>query len=391
MAVDVGTHTQYEDANSIIEAEILAFAEDIQLGAYEGKTYEAASAPLRPVTRQKFEVGGRGRTSLSGNIGDGVGGGWNNSATATLAMTADAVAVLTVGSILEVGTSAEVVVVKSIDRTGNTITVHERGSGNSSAATHADQATFRVIGHAINDTDAKNVEHIAEQTEKYENYCQLFFVPVEQTEIDRHEDRRFIENMNEQLRREALDKFFRMLSYAMVRGVKRVGTAAIPPMTAGILDQLQDTAGGARTPLRYDVNGSFTEDKLKAALDLAFQHGQPDTIKLSPTNKKVLNPITEQFIRMGKMEAKRAGTDNVLEYEYENVVLKIEQDQAYPNDRVTLATNSQIHKGWKTKDPIRWVEEPKNSSREHRWSYQGNWFAAVRGVGRDHVDMHNIS
>lgn len=388
MPVDVGVQTQYDDSVSINDPQILAFAEQIQLGRYEGQVYEALSAPEQAVTREKFRVGSRTRTALSGTIGTGAGTGWvDGTATTSLPMSEAQIAVLVIGMAMQV--ESEVVVVKSIDRAAFTINVYERGAGNTSGASHADNVAFTIIGHAINDTDAFNVEAIRERTEDYENYCQLVFVPIEQTFTDRTEARKYFDQ-NPQLQKEALDRIFRMLCQATVRGVKRAGTDSIPPMTAGVLDQLQDTAGGARTPLRYNVNGAFTEDKLKAALDLAFQYGAPDEIWLSPTNKKILDPLTEQFIRMGKTEARRAGTDNIEEYEYQGHVLKIRQDQAYTNDRVSIVTKSSVHKGWKKGDVLKFAEEPPKSSRQSRWSYNGKWFCAVRGVGRDHVDMYGI-
>lgn len=388
MPVDVGVQTQYDDSVSINDPQILAFAEQIQLGRYEGQIYEALSAPETAVTREKFRIGSRSRTALTGTIGTGAGTGWADGTTTTsLPMQESQIAVLTIGMVLQV--ADEVVCVKSVDRSAFTIDVYERGAGNTSGAAHVDNVAYTVIGHAINDTDAYNIEAIRERTEDYENYCQLVFVPIEQTFTDETEARKYFDQ-NPQLQKEALDRIFRMLCQTTVRGVKRAGTDAIPPMTAGILDQLQDTAGGARTPLRYNVNGAFTEDKLKAALDLAFQYGAPDEIWLSPTNKKILDPLTEQFIRMGKTEARRAGTDNIEEYEYQGHVLKIRQDQAYTNDRVSLVTSSAVHKGWKKGDVLKFSLEPAKSSRQSRWSYNGKWFCAVRGVGRDHVDMYGI-
>ncbi len=388
MSVDVGTQTQYDDSVSINNPQILAFAEDIQLGAYEGAIYNRLSAPPVAVTREKFRIGARSRTALTGVIGTGSGTGWaDGTAVNDLPMSETQIPVLTVGMVLQV--ADEVVVVKAVDRSAFTIDVFERGAGSTSGAAHADQVAFTVIGHAVNDTDAGNVEAMKEQTNDYENYVQLVFVPIEQTFTDRTEARLYLDQ-NPQLQKEAVDRIFRMLCQTCIRGVKRAGSNSIPSMTAGILEQLADNAGSTRTPLRYNVNGAFTEDKLKAALDLAFQYGSPDTIYLSPTNKHILDPLTEQFIRIGKVEARVAGTDNVEAYEYQGRRLNIVQDQAYPDSRISLVTESLIHKGWKSGDLLKFADEPPTSSRETRFSYNGKWFTAVRGVGRDHVDMYGI-
>lgn len=384
--MDVGLHTEFDDSTSIIDPEVLAFAEDIQLGRFEGAIYNRLSAPPKAVSQDKFEVGSRTRTALSGVIGDGAGTGWNNSATTGLAMLAAQIAVITVGMVLKV--EDEVVVVSDVDRSGNTIDVFERGAGSTSAATHADTTAFTVIGHAPRDVDVKNVEHLAETTEKYENYCQLVFVPIEQTFTDRTEARKYYEN-NPQLKKEALDKVFRLLSQTTVNGVKVQGSSTKAHMTGGLLDQLSDSTG--RTPLRYNVNGSFTEDALKAALDLAFQYGSPTHIYINPTNKQVLDALNEGHVRMTPEGARTAGLDNVNQYVYQGQVLDIVQDSAMPTSRVSLVTERFIHKFWKAKDMLRFVEEPPASSRELRDSYQGKWGMAVRGVGRDHVDMYGIS
>lgn len=389
MSVDVGTQTQYDDPVSVNNPEILAFAADIQLGAYEGAIYNSLSAPEKAINLDTFKVGQRSRTALTGVIGDGAATGWvDGTDTTDLPMSEAQIAILTVGMILQV--ASEVVVVKSIDRSAFTIDVYERGAGSTTGAAHADQVAFTVIGHAINDTDAANVEAIKEQTGDYENYCQLVFAPIEQTFTDRTDARKYMDQ-NPQLQKEALDRIFRMLCMTTVRGVKRQGTNSIPATTAGILDQLNDTSSGTRTPLQYNCNGAFTETKLKAALDTAFRYGKPNAIYCSPTNKKIIDPLTQGFITMDRVTAQIAGTDNARAYEYQGQQLEIVQDSAYPDDRVSLVTKELIHKGWKANDTLKFVEEPPTSSRQVRFSYNGKWFVVVRGVGRDHVDMYGIT
>ncbi len=391
MSVDVGMHTMYDDSVSVNDPQILAFAADIKLGAYEGAIWNRLSAPEQAISRKKYRIGNRTRTALTGTIGTGSGTGWaDGTDTTDLPMSEAMVAILQVGSIMQV--ADEVVVVSSVDRTAFTIDVYERGAGNTSGASHADNVAFTVIGHAINDTDAKNVEARAEQTEDYENYCQLIFEPIEQTFEDRTEARKYFEE-NPQLQKEALDRIFRMLCQNCVRGRKRAGTNVYPAMFGGIIDQLSDTvtaSGGTRVPLQYNVNGAFTEAKLKAALDLAFQYGKPNTMYCSPTNKHKLDPLTEQFIRIGKADARIAGTDNVTAYEYQGNRIDIVQDSAMPDTEIELVTEEFIHKAWKSNDSLRFVEEPPSSSRETRFSYQGQATVVVRGVGRDHVRMYGI-
>lgn len=387
MVMDVGLHTEFDDPNSIIDPQILAFAADIQLGRFEGTIYNRLSAPPEAVKQDKFEIGSRTRTSLSGTIGTGSGTGWvDDNATTDLPMAEAQVAVLTVGMVMKV--EDEVVVVSDVDRSANTIDVYERGAGSTDGAVHADTTAFLVIGHAPRDVDVKNVEALTELTGKYTNFVQLIFVPIEQTFTDRDEARKYYEN-HPQLKREALDKVFRLLASTTINGVKVTGSAAKAHMTGGLLDQLENSTVG--TPLRYNANGAFTEDKFKAALDLAFATGAPETVYIHPTNKTVFDGLNEGHIRMDPQGARSAGQDNVAQYVYQGHVLEIVQDSGMPTSRVSIVTERFIHKFWKASDAIRFVEEPPASSRELRDSYQGKWGMAVRGVGRDHVDMYGIT
>lgn len=389
MAFDVGLHWHLDDSASILEPQIRAVAAEINPGRYEGRVWNMLSAPERKVNHFKFITKDRSRTALSGVIGTGGGTGWvNNSATANLPMSANAVAILTVGHILQI--ENEVVVVKSVDRSAFTIDVDMRGHGGSTAAAHADQTAFTIIGSAINDTDAKNVESFAEQTGEYENFVQTVFETIDQTFIDRIQAREAFEQ-NPALLREAMERLARKCYRMAIRGRKQAGTKTVKPTTAGILHQLSN-GGGVRTPLRYNVNGAWNEDALKAALDTIWNAGgRPNKIILNPTNKRIFDPYTEQFIRMSRSEARTAGTDNVTSYSYQGETLDFEEDIDMPLDRVEIVTSSKLKKGWREGDILRGpVEEPQDSSRELRFSLQGGVFIEVYGVGVDHIDMYGI-
>ena len=84
-------------------------------------------------------------------------------------MTAAAVLGLTVGHVIQV--ESEVVIVKSVNRTANTIDVVARGAGSTSAAAHADTTAFTVIGFAGRDLDLKNVESISEGYKRLFKLC----------------------------------------------------------------------------------------------------------------------------------------------------------------------------------------------------------------------------
>lgn len=390
MAFDIGTHTQYDDATSVLNPEILNVAQAINLGKLEAVIWNRLAAPEKAIQQETFRIGQRTKTDLSGTVGTGGGTGWvNGTTTAALPMSASQIKCLTIGTVIKV--EDEVVVVKAIDRTGYTIDVFQRGAGGSTAAAHADTTAFTIIGGAINDTDAVNVEAMEEQTTDYENYPQLNYEVIAQTYTDENEARKYFDR-NPTIEQEALLRVYKKLAYGVVSGVKVQGTKTIPPMTAGLLQQLSDSTAvsGTRTTLRYNANGAFSEAVLKLALDQVLAKGAPNALYMSLTNAKVLFPTTEKFIFMSPDQAQKAGTDNVKQYEYRNQVFDIVIDAAMPNSRVLAVTEAKIRKGWKTNDILRYVPEPPVSSRVRKYSYQGKHGIIVTGVGYDHIDIYGI-
>lgn len=388
--MDVGRHWHLDDTKTIVEPQILGMAKEINLGAWEGVIWNMLNPPEQEVDNFKFDIFDRSRSGLSGTIGNGAGTGWADAvATADLPMTAAAVGVLTVGDILEVG--SEQVIVKAIDRSAYTIDVFGRGHGGTTAASHADTTAFTVIGKAINDTDAKDVESLAERSGIYTNYTQTVFETIDQTFTDELQARKAFEQ-NPQLLIEAGDRLFRRLSKGCIKGRKSLGTKTVPQTTAGLIQQIAE-GGDARTALRYNA-GSSTDPEyvLKQALIAIWNAGgNPDTILINPTKKRVFDPLTEQFIRMSRGEASVVGTDNAEAFQFQGKTLKFVQDQDMPTDRIEIVTSRKLYKGWRKGDMLRGpVKEPQDSSRELRFSLQGSYFIIVKGVGVDHIDVHTF-
>ncbi|MDB5344253.1 MAG: hypothetical protein JWP89_2630 [Schlesneria sp.] len=391
MAMDVGIHTHYDDPNTIINPTILGMAAEINLGAWEGVLWNMLSPQAEAVDNFKYEIYDRSRTGLTGTVGNGSGTGWlDGSDTTDLAMNAAAIGILSVGDVVEV--ENEQVIVSSVDRSANTIDVFARGHAGTTGASHADTTAFTIIGKAINDTDLKNVDPFAERSGIYTNYTQTIVEIIEQTFTDTIQARKAFEQ-KPQLIREAMDRMFRRLALTAIKGKKSLGTASVPQTTAGILQQLAD-GGGVRTPLRYNASGlTSPETVLKNALISIWNNGgNPTHIALSPTNKRKFDPLMEQFIRTTRSEASVIGTDNGTAYQFQGKLLPFVQDQAMPDDRIEIVTMSKLHKGWRVGDIMRGpVEEPKNSSRELRYSMQGSFFISVEGVGVDHIDLYNVA
>jgi hypothetical protein len=385
-------HWHLDDSESIINPKILGIARMIELGAYEGIIYNRLGAPDEPVDNHRFEIYDRSRSALSGVVGNGSGTGWDDDDTADLPVPAASIAVLTVGHVLKVG--SEVVVVKSVDRTLNTIDVWARGAGGTTAAAQADTTAFSVIGTAINDVDLKNVESFAEATGKYTNYVQTFVETIDMTFTDEIQARKEFE-MKPQLLMEAMDRMFRKMARTTINGVPQAGSKSpqIPAMTAGILSQLA-AGGSARTALRSNASGvTDPQTILKNALTTCWNAGgNPNAIYINPTNKAKFHALTEQFVRMSRGESSIIGTDNASAYQYNGRILPFVEDQDMPTDRISLVTEQKIRKGSRVGFPMRGpVQEPQQSSLELRYSMQGTFFITVTGVGVDHIDIYNVS
>lgn len=390
MAFIVGQVTEFDDSVTVNNPDILALASAVPLAANQGKFWNVLGAPSMALTGKVFEVYGRGLTSLSGTIGTGGGTGWlDGSDTTALAMNATAIAKLVIGSVIKV--EDEIVVVKAVDRSGNTIDVYARGAGSTSGASHADNTTFQIIGHASNDTDLKNIEALTENSHVYTNYAQTVFEVVDYTFGEARLRRKGLSSdpLNI-LRQEAMNRCAAKLAATSLLGVKAVGTASVPYITAGLYDQLEDTAGSTRSPSRYNASSAaFTEDILKAALDQAFQYGNPDTIVMRQGYKNILNRFNNAFIITDK--ANRVAGNSIAQYEYEGKILDILVDQDSPNGKMAIVTKNLCKKSWLQDDLLRFVDEPKASSRENRESLQGSVGIVIEGVGFDHTEIYGLA
>lgn len=388
MSFNVGTITQYDDVNSILDPEVIVAAKAITLPANKGRFYQMMQAPARAIANMAFKIYSRSKTALNGVVGNGSGTGWDGSSATSLPMPASAVAGLTVGTVIKV--ADEIVVVKSVNRSASTIDVFERGAGATSGAVHDDGAAFTVIGYAINDTDLADVESRQEGTLVYENYIQLVSETLDYTYLEKVLDRKGLSEDDIAIfKQEKMRSMSERLAAMAVHGIKRQGTSAIPPMTAGLLEQLTDTAGGARPILRYNASAvAFSETILKAALEEVFKTGNPGTILCSQFNKNIMNGFNQAFISTDR-EDKVAGY-SVAKYEYEGKVLDIEVDADMPSNRVEIVSMDKCRKGWLEGDSLRFEKEPSRSSREDRESLQGSLGFAIEGVGYDHIDIYNL-
>lgn len=390
MTFIVGQVTEFDDSVTINNPDILALATAVPLAANQGRFWNILGAPSLPLLGKTFEVYGRGLTALTGTVGTGGGTGWLDGAdTTALAMNATAIAKLVVGSVLKV--EDEIVVVKAIDRVGNTIDVYARGEGSTSGAAHADNTAFQIIGHAGSDTDLRNLEALSENSHVYTNYAQTVFEVVDYTYGEARLRRKGLagDPLNI-LRQEAMNRAAAKLAAACLQGVKVAGTSSRPYLTAGLFDQLEDTAGATRSPSRYNAgSAAFTETILKAALDQAFQYGNPNTLVMRQGYKNIMNSFNNAFIITPKEN--RIGGYFIGQYEYEGKILDILVDQDTPNGKIAIVTKELCKKSWLQDDMLRFVTEPQASSRENRESLQGSVGIVVEGVGYDHTEIYGLT
>ena len=371
------------------QPDILVAAKAVDLASNQGVFYQALTAPNRAITQKEFLIYGRSITSLNGLVGDAVGGGWVNGTTTTsLALATASLNKLTIGCVLKV--EDEMVIVKAIDRSAQTIDVWSRGAGSTSGAAHVDTTPFTVIGHSIHDTDLKNITARAEVTNKYINYCLTIAEIVEYTKSQQILGRDGLADPIGTANFEAMRRVAEILARASLQGMKVEGTKAGDPyMSAGLYDQLEDTASGIRAILRHNASSvALSKTVLDSALEEAFLKGKPDVIWCTQKYKNIINAFNQSFINTNRID-KTAGY-SVSEYEYEGKILKIKVDQDCVDTKLAICTQAKLQKGFQSDEMIRFAKEPGGSSRETRHSLSGSLGFIVEGVGYDHLEIYNL-
>jgi len=392
MSFEYGMFNEFSDSVATRDPVIFALAKMINLGPWTGQFYQSMIAPENTLDAKVFEVFNRSKTSRDGVIG---ASNWDDDDVTSLSMTATGVKGLTVGHVLLVG--SEQVIVKSVNRSANTIDVFARGAGGTTAASHTAGSAFKVIGFAGQDEDLKNVESVNEVTAKYENYVQTVFETVDWTNhgdllTKGHSE----ESASILLTREAAIRVAEMLARMAIFGVKYKQTSGTTRyMSAGLIAQLTDNNSGTRETLTYNASGDLTEAKLLAAIkQVLAKGGNPDTIWCSPTVKGYINNFNIANSSLAIAAAKgdhTAGGQYVTHIDYEGKILAVKVDADIPNANLAIVTSGSIKKGWLVNDGLRLVDEPPKSSREHRKSLQGSVGFAIENVGQDHLLMTGIT
>lgn len=389
-----GQFNEFSDEVTLANPTIAVVAKAIELGRFQGMFYQAMGAPEMGLTTKRFDIYSRSQTSRNGIIGDGAAGGWDIDDVAALKMTAGAIKGLTVGHVLKV--ENEVVVVKSVNRAANTIDVYGRGEGSTTAAVHADEAAFKVIGFAGNDTDLKNVESVTETTGIYSNYVQTIFEVIDWTkhaELVRQGMK--ADNATIILTREAEIRVAIMLSTMAIHGVKQVAADDSKRyMSAGLLAQLADTNSAARNILSYNAGGALTEVKLFAAIkEIIDGGGNPDTIWVDTTNKGIINTFNSANSNLNVNTDRTDTTAGMYigQVNYEGLIIPIRVDSDMPSDKLAIVKQGDCKKSWLAGDGLDMKDEPSASSREFKKSLQGSLGFIVENVGLNHSYIYGIT
>jgi len=391
MAFNIGTFTMFDDTNSVMDPVVTVLAKAINLGANKGAFFNALGAPPVAISQERFEVYSRSKTTRAGVVGNGSGTGWGASATTSLPVPAASLKGLTTGVVMKV--ESEITIVKSVNRSANTIDVFGRGLGGTTAATHADTKAFVVIGFAAKPTDLKNVESLSENTIEYTNYVQTVYETIDYTQRAKDLARKGVPNgqIIALLQTEAMMRVADNLSVMAILGQKQLGTTgAIPYMTAGLLDQLADTVSSARPILSYNAGSTaLTETILRGCLQEVFNNGSPDTIWCSAANKEKINGFASSSL----MTIGTTGTAGIAvdSYNYEGVLLNVKVDTDMPIDKVAIVNQGKCYKGWLIDEGLRIVEEPAVSSEEKRESVKGAVGIAIEDVGYEHSFIYGLT
>lgn len=382
--MDIGLHTTLNDSNSIADPEVIALAERITpLQAKEfGRVWDLFTTRATPFETDEYEILTRNYTSPSFSATASTGSAdWDTTNDITaLPVASNQIDKITVGDILLLPTGSEIVVVKSVDRTGNTIDLYERGAGDTSGTAQGTAAfTVKIIGNAHIEGTA-NAEAMAETTAKLTNYCQIVEEVVDLSKENSDQARK-VGMTADVLKAEAMERVMRDLARAAIYGTARVGTASIPAMTRGLLSHLNDVSGAIKTA----VSGAFTETALKNILDdVRAAGGTVNAIVLSVANKRIANGFTGADSVITTIQDKVGGKviDGYLADGFGVIPFVVDIDM--PNDQVAVVNSRFMSKGWKKGDELKFVPFTNTNPREKKELLAGKFGLAVEGVGKTH-------
>ena len=386
--MELGLHYTLDDANSKADPEILAISKRITPHDSNdfGRVWELFGARAAAITTDEFEILKRQYTKPNISVtASGAAADWDNAATVlALPVTAADAAIITKGDVLLV--EDEIVVIKDVDRTLNTIDVFERGAGETTAAAHGVGAIDVLIISNANIEGTVDVEAMVEETDVYTNYCQLIQEKIDLTKADSDQARKTNQTV-ETYENEAMLRVKRKLARSSIHGTARVGTKTIAAMTRGLLGWL-NLADGLKTA----VGGAFTQLALDNQLNvIRLEGGTPNAIVMSVANKRVFNAFTSAD--SVNQDVKDRTTGRIVETYIADGLgdLPVVVDLDMPNDVIAIVDTNKLTKGWKVADELRMVDEPAVNSRQTAKTIQGKFGLAVENVGQSHALLTGLT
>jgi len=386
--MDLGMHTTLEDANSKLDPEVLAIAENITpLMANEfGKVWDLFKNRETPFITDEFEVLVRDYTTPEVEVtASGGSADWDtNSDTTALPVSASYIDRITIGDVLKV--ESEIVVVKAVDRSGNTIDVYERGAGESTAVAHGTDAIIaKVIGNAHEEGKVDG-EAMAEETSKFTNYTQLVEEIIDLSKANTDQARK-VGRTADVLRNEAVERVMRDLARTAIYGVSRAPASGFASMTRGFIQWLSLSAG-----IKTAVGGAFTETVLRAIIqDVRLAGGTVNYIVMSPAKKTLFNNFSSADSITVDNSARYTGRvlDAYMADGFGLVPVVVDLDMS--DSEVAVGDSRKMIKGWKENDSLKFVKETNTNSRENKETLQGKFGLAVENVGQSHGLLQTLS
>ena len=386
--LELGLFTEYDDSNSIAYADIMARASAVPLTAFKGAFFNAMGSLQGPIGTKDFDIYNRTKTQRVGTVG---AAGWDDEAITNLDVISTAGLIIGLTLLIE----SEVVIVKAVT-SATKIEVVARGAGGTTPAAHVATTAYKAYGSAINDTDLKNISSINEITGVYTNYMQTVAEPLDFTKSAAILKRKGLNDAQiiNVLRQEAMNRVVEGAASTSVLGHKQEGDGTSPYMTAGLIQQMKDDAGGKRPVLLASASNSpITEVILRGALREVTRTGMPTDIFVSAANKDIINEFNgaSSAVTINTDKSNTQAGYHVDTYNYEGLILNVKIDADIPDDVIPIVNISDCRKGWLTDDLLQFHEEPDSSSREKRESLNGSWGMEIENVGYDHILITDLT
>ena len=302
--IDTNDRREREDLSGVIDILMLK-DDDMKYLSFVNFLPSIAKLFGKKVTAQKHEWSDdEARAESISVIASGDGADWDtdNDITALPVVTAQ-ITKLRVGDILLLDQD-EVVVVKSIDVSGQTIGLYARGHGSTTAAVlaHDSSHTCYIIGNAQVETADPLDSNFTSQTEVF-NYCQIFEDVAEVSGTIKRSKMAKGDELDYQIVKKTKE-LLRTLNYGIVEGIKNLDTSNKVATMGGLREFFTNTS---------NVNGNITVAKLYTAVTAHVDAGlYPSSIHGSPTTIGKIEQLYQGAVRT-KVSDKKGGTEiNVI-------------------------------------------------------------------------------